>query len=129
LDTVRKEAARAGQIVRNLLSFVRRGNPDRLAVDLNEIVKATVALRGYHLQQRNISLEASLSGRPLTVLANREEIQQVVLNLVLNAEQAMTSAGQGARIVVRTGGDGRHHYIEVQDDGPGIGPEIRGRIF
>ncbi len=129
LETVRREAARAGQIVRNLLSFVRRGAPDRFGADLNDIVKATVALRGYHLQQRNITLEMRLHDGPLPVLVSREEIQQVILNLILNAEQAMAASGRGNLIVVRTAADGRHNYVEVHDDGPGIGMELRGRIF
>jgi len=66
---------------------------------------------------------------PLPALANREEIQQIVLNLVLNSEQAFEASGQGTRIRIRSFTDGDHHVIEVSDDGPGIGPEIRGRIF
>ena len=129
LEVVRREAARAGQIVRNLLSFVRRGGRDRFAADLNDIIKATVDLRRYHLQQRNITLEMELYDRPLPVLVNREEIQQVVLNLIMNAEQAMTAFAHGSRIVVRSVAAERHQYVEVQDDGPGVGVELRGRIF
>jgi two-component system sensor histidine kinase HupT/HoxJ len=66
---------------------------------------------------------------PLPALANREEIQQVVLNLVLNSEQAMEAAGKGTRITLRSYTTSAGHTIEVSDDGPGIGPEIRGRIF
>jgi len=129
LEVVRREAARAGQIVRNLLSFVRRSAPDRAAADLNDIIRATVELRGYHLQQRNITLETELHDGPVPVLVNREEIQQVVLNLILNAEQAMLASGRGSRITVRSVSSERHQYVEVADDGPGIGAELRGRIF
>jgi two-component system sensor histidine kinase HupT/HoxJ len=66
---------------------------------------------------------------PLAALANREEIQQIVLNLVLNSEQAFEAAGHGTRIRIRSFTDGDRHVIEVSDDGPGIGPDIRGRIF
>ena len=85
LELVRKEAARAGQIVRNLLAFVRRSTPDRTQADLNQMVRATVELREYHLQQRDIQLVVRCHAAALPVLANREEIQQVVLNLLLNA--------------------------------------------
>jgi two-component system NtrC family sensor kinase len=129
LEIVRREAARAGQIVRNLLSFVRRGAPDRVAADLNDIIRATVELRIYHLQQCNITIETVLHDGPIPVLVNREEIQQVVLNLVLNAEQAMAASGRGSRITVRSVSSERHRYVEVADDGPGIGVELRGRIF
>ncbi len=63
LDVVRTEAARAGQIVRNLLAFVRRSAPDRVPADLNLIVRATVDMREYHLQQRDIVLTTKLRAR------------------------------------------------------------------
>jgi PAS domain S-box-containing protein len=129
LELVRREAGRAGQIVRNLLSFVRRSAPDRVVADLNDVVRSVVELRGYHLQQRNITLSTELLRSPVHVLVNREEIQQVVLNLVLNAEQAMLSAGRGSTITIRCFSDGGSHLVEVADDGPGVSAEMRGRIF
>ncbi len=129
LEVVRREAGRAGQIVRNLLSFVRRSTPDRRSVDLNDVVRAVVQLREFHLQQSNVALIVELHQRPLLVLANREEIQQIVLNLVLNAEQAIEVSGKGSRILVRSYTADGQQVIEVSDDGPGIDPEIRGRIF
>jgi PAS domain S-box-containing protein len=129
LEVVRREAARAGQIVRNLLSFVRRSTPDRRPLDLNDVVRAVVQLREFHLQQTNVALVVEMHHGPLPALANREEIQQIVLNLVLNSEQAIEGSGKGTRIRIRSFTDGGRHVIEVSDDGPGIGPEIRGRIF
>ncbi|HEX9367197.1 MAG TPA: PAS domain S-box protein, partial [Vicinamibacterales bacterium] len=89
LDLVRQEASRAGQIVRNLLAFVRRSSPERSAVDLNQIARAVARLREHQLALRNVSLRLELYPGTLPVLVNREEIQQVVLNLVLNAEHAI----------------------------------------
>ncbi len=129
LEVVRREAARAGQIVRNLLSFVRRSAPNRTPADLNDIVRAVVELRGYHLQQRNIRLVTELSDSAPQVLVNREEIQQIILNLVLNAEQAMTGAGQGSTITIRCDTQADTATVDVADDGPGVSAEMRGRIF
>ena len=129
LEQVRREGLRAGQIVRNLLSFVRRSAPDRAPADLNEIVATTVQLREFHLQQHDISITTALHGGALPVLANREEIQQIVLNLLLNAEQAIQLSGQGSRIAVRTYSAGRQYVLEIADDGPGVGADVRGRIF
>jgi PAS domain S-box-containing protein len=129
LELVRLEAARAGQIVRNLLSFVRRSAPDRVTADLNDIIRSVVDLRGYHLQQRNITLTPELQTTPAPVLVNREEIQQVILNLILNAEQAMLSAGRGSTITIRSLSENGNHIVEVADDGPGVSGEMRGRIF
>jgi PAS domain S-box-containing protein len=129
LEVVRREAGRAGQIVRNLLSFVRRSTPDRAAVDLNDVIRAAVELRRFHLQQSNISVAMELHGGPLEALANREEIQQIILNLVLNAEQAMETSGRGSRLTFRSYTAGAYQAVEVADDGPGVGPDLRGRIF
>jgi CheY-like chemotaxis protein len=126
---VRKEAMRAGQIVRNLLAFARRGVSDRLPIDLNDLVRATAELRHYHLQQVNIDLVLRLSPTPLPVAVNREEIRQVILNLLLNAEHAITSSGDKGSITIETSGNGQVQTVEVTDSGPGIKPELRGRIF
>jgi PAS domain S-box-containing protein len=129
LELVGREAARAGQIVRNLLSFVRRSTPDRIAADLNQIVKTVVELRQYHLQQRNIIVLLRSDQTPLPVLVNREEVQQVIMNLLLNAEHAINSdSGRGTIVVSTSAADGQQ-VLEVEDDGPGIPPEVRGRIF
>jgi PAS domain S-box-containing protein len=129
LETVRREAARAGQIVRNLLSFVRRGAPDRTPTDLTSIVRTTVELREYHLRQRNIETVARFADGPLMAMVNRDEIQQVVLNLLLNAEHALASASPAGAITVTTGTEGPRHFVEIADTGPGVSPELRGRIF
>jgi two-component system NtrC family sensor kinase len=130
LELVRKEAMRAGQIVRNLLAFARRGSPDRTIVDLNDLVRATAALREYHLRQINVDLDVRCVPTPLPVLANREEIRQVILNLLLNAENAIASSGaeRGAITMQTFHADGRQ-IVEVTDSGPGISPELRLRIF
>jgi PAS domain S-box-containing protein len=129
LELVRREAGRAGQIVRNLLSFVRRSTPDRAAVDLNDIIRATVELRQFHLQQHNISIEMELYPRAIYALVNREEIQQIILNLLLNAEQAMALSGKGSRITLRSYPAEAFQAVEVSDDGPGVGADLTGRIF
>ena len=130
LELVRKEAMRAGQIVRNLLAFARRGSPDRAIVDLNDLVRATAALREYHLRQINIHLDVRCAATPLPVLANREEIRQVILNLLLNAEHAIvpTATDRGAISIKTFHADGQQ-IVEVTDSGPGISPDLRGRIF
>jgi two-component system NtrC family sensor kinase len=130
LELVRKEAMRAGQIVRNLLAFARRGATDRSLVDLNDLVRATAALREYHLRQINVDLTVRCAPVPLAVLANREEIRQVILNLLLNAEHAIASSGrERGSIVMQTFHSAGQQIVEVTDSGPGITPELRGRIF
>jgi signal transduction histidine kinase len=128
LELIRREAGRAAQIVRNLLAFVRRTTPDRAAADLNALVNRTIELRQYHLERSNIVVQVNLHTGRLPVFVNREEIQQIVLNLVLNAEQALESR-HGGRIEVRTFPRGGSQVVEIADDGPGIDRDLRGRIF
>ena len=94
---VRREAARAGQIVRNLLRSCAASAPDRVTADLNDIVRSVVELRGYHLQQRNITLRdrAAAPAAPCSSTAKRSSRSSSTC--VLNAEQAMQSARRGQR--------------------------------
>ena len=89
----------------------------------------TAELRVDHLRQQNITLVVQCAPEPLPVLVDREEIQQVVLNLLLNAEQAIESPSGRGTIVVRTMEVAGRQVVEVLDDGPGIQPDLRGRIF
>ena len=80
----------------------------------------------YHLQQTNIALTLHCAPRALPVLVNREEIRQVILNLLLNAEHAIVSTGAGGGSIVLETLDADGAYsVEVSDSGPGISPELR----
>src|SRR3954468_7383499 len=102
LDTILGESERAARIVRNLLTFARKRQTTRAMIDVNTIMRETLALRSYEQRVSNIEvIEALAAGLPL-VFVDGYQIQQVLLNLIINAEQAMLSAhGRGA-IVVRT---------------------------
>jgi PAS domain S-box-containing protein len=130
LTLVRQEAARAGQIVRNLLAFVRRGSPDRKLVDLNDIVRAMLDLREFHLAQRGVVLAVDLAPVRLPVVANRDEIQQIIINILLNGEHALLSSGTATpRIAITTRAEGGMQVVQISDNGPGISAELKGRIF
>ena len=131
------EAERARRIVKNLLYFARENKPERTRVDLNEIVERTLALRSYELKIENIAVECELAPDLPQTMADPYQLQQVILNLVVNAEQALLEErGQGhVRIRTRHLVHGVGHRsqdrieMEVSDDGPGIPPEIASRIF
>ena len=129
LEQVRAEAIRAGKIVRNLLAFVRRSSSERTIAHLNEIVKTTISLRAYEFGSANIRLFESYGEGLPCVVVNPEEIQQVILNLILNAEQAMRSAHSGGTLTVTTKGVDAMVTIEIHDDGPGVPPALAGRVF
>jgi len=125
-----QEAERAGHIVKNLLLFAREAKPERRPVNLNEVVERTLALRSYELKIENIAVETQLDpDLPLT-LADAAQMQQVILNLVVNAEQAMQQGRGHGHIRVRTQRLSTQRLaLEVADDGPGIPPEVASRIF
>ena len=128
LETVRRESGRAAQIVRSLLAFVRGGTPARTAVDLNQVAREAVSLREFHFQQKSIRLTLHVSPAPVTVLGSREELQQIVMNLLLNAEHALGNVTDAA-VTIRTASHGGLGTLEVADNGAGIDEELRGRIF
>jgi len=125
-----QEAERARRIVKNLLYFARENRPERIRVNLNEIVERTLALRSYELRVENIIVECDLASNLPETMADPHQLQQVVLNLLANAEQALLEdRGQG-HVLIRTqrvGGD--RISLEVSDDGPGIPAEVKSRIF
>ena len=129
LEQVRSEAIRAGKIVRNLLAFVRRSSSERTIASVNDIVKTTISLRSYEFGSANIRLFESYGEGLPSVVVNPEEIQQVILNLILNAEQAMRSAHRGGTLTVTTKCVDTMVTIEIQDDGPGVPPALAGRVF
>ncbi|HKO05033.1 MAG TPA: ATP-binding protein [Candidatus Acidoferrales bacterium] len=130
LQHIFDEAQRAGAIVRNLLLFAREAKPERKRVRLNEIVKQTVALRDYVLRVENVSLTLDLEPGLPPVLADPHQLQQLVLNLLINAEQAVENGPGRGEIEVRTSSvERRGVRLEVRDDGGGIPPEVLPRIF
>ena len=129
LQTVLQEAQRSQKIVQNLLAFARRQPPARTEADLNDAVARTVALRAYQLRSEKIRLETDLQPDLPRTWADFQQLQQVILNLVVNAEQAIQECGRGSRIVVRTRAASGAIRIEVEDDGPGIPESARTRLF
>ncbi len=131
VDVILGEADRAARIVRNLLTFARKRQSTRTMIDVNQVVTDTLALRAYEHRLTNIAVDAALAAGLPQVFADPHQIQQVLLNLVINAEQAMLSANGRGSLVVRTwhNSDEDAVVIEVNDDGPGIPMEVRTKIF
>jgi len=124
------EATRIGRITSNLLAFARAGSKERTLVELNEIVRRTFALRSYHLTTLNITVNLELDEANPKAWANGSEVQQLLLNLLINAEQALTTVPDRRVITIRTmvaGDDGVE--LHVADTGPGIPADIQEKIF
>jgi len=122
------EATRIGRITSNLLAFARAGSKERTLVDLNETVRRTYALRSYHLTTLNITVNLELDDENPRAWANGSEMQQMLLNLLINAEQALTGVSAKA-ITIRTVTADDRVRLEVADTGPGIPREIQEKIF
>ena len=127
------EAERARRIVKNLLYFARENHPERTRVDLNDVVERALALRSYELRLENIAVICELAADLPATMADPYQLQQVVLNLLVNAEHALLEARGKGQVQIRTScvdtADGRRLRLELADDGPGISPEIASRIF
>jgi two-component system NtrC family sensor kinase len=131
IETILSESERAARIVRNLLTFARKRQTTRAMVDINQVVRETLALRAYEQRMTNITiLDALAAGLP-HVFADGHQVQQVLLNLIINAEQAMVSSHGRGTIVVRTWHDAQQESVvlEINDDGPGIPEEVQPKIF
>lgn len=131
IEIILGESERAARIVRQLLTFARKRQTTRAMVDVNQVVRETLALRSYEQRVTNITtIDALASGLPL-VFADGYQVQQVLLNLVINAEQAMLSSNGRGVLVVRTWHDAERDTVvlEINDDGPGVPNDVQPKIF
>jgi two-component system NtrC family sensor kinase len=122
LKVIHDQAERASRIVRNLLTFARKGVAEKTSVDLNDVVTRTSLLIIHELQLHGIDLDSELSLDPVVVLGDRYELQQVLLNLVTNAVQAVTAVPpeKPRRITLSTHRSEDEAVLRVRDNGPGV---------
>jgi signal transduction histidine kinase/ActR/RegA family two-component response regulator len=133
-DEVRQifqEAERASAIVRQLLMSARESQPERRRVSLNQIVSRTIDLQKVSLATEKVTIELNLDAALPFILGDAGQLQQVLMNLVGNARQAIEQCGRGGtiRISTKIAGSGRCAQLEVSDNGPGIPQAIASRIF
>jgi two-component system NtrC family sensor kinase len=128
LEVIKAETLRASQVVKDLLAFARRSEPHREPLDMNLVVTRTLRLRHYQLSTNEILVETELGHDLPSVVGDARQLQQVCLNLITNAIQAMAPMG-GGRLRVATRAQGPSVVIEVSDTGHGIPPEARARVF
>ena len=128
LNIIAEETSRAARIVQNLLMFARHYTPERRPCSLADQVRRVLELKAYQLRQDDVEIRTEFMPCP-PVYADEHQIQQVLLNLVQNAHQAMARQAPPHILTVRVGpvdGGGR---IEVLDTGPGIPPDVLPKIF
>ena len=125
-----QEAERAGAILRQLLLSARDSRPERRRVALNQVVSRTLELQRFSPAPGNIHLAVDLDPVLPFVLGDAGQLQQVLMNLIGNARQAIEEQGKGGTIGVKTKRIGEKRVLlEVSDDGPGIPQAIQARVF
>jgi two-component system NtrC family sensor kinase len=131
LRVIHDQADRAGRIVRNLLTFARKGVPEQTPVDLNDVAARTAFLIVYEMQLHGIELDQGLSPDPVVVLGDRHELQQVLLNLITNAVQAVSGLPPGLprKITITTARLDGQAVLRVRDTGPGVAPQHASSLF
>ena len=129
ITILHQQARRAAEIVQNLQYFARPPAPGRSQVNLNELVQRTVQMQAYPLRKSNITVDFLQEPAIPAVVADPNQLMQVFLNLLLNAEQAIRESREKGTIRVRIGRNPDSVWIVFQDDGPGIAPENLTHIF
>jgi PAS domain S-box-containing protein len=130
LEVINDSAQRVASIIRRLLTFARQYKPERRQVLINEVVEAALRLRTYHLQTSNIKVTTQFARDLPVTIADAGQLQQVFLNIIMNAEAAMKQIPRQGRLLVKTElVDPDIIRISFKDNGPGIAPEHLERIF
>nr|WP_316641120.1 ATP-binding protein [uncultured Roseateles sp.] len=135
---IREAAERCARIVRTFLSMARQKKGQQQPVQLNELVHGAVDLLQYSLRTSGIAVELRLADELPSVQADGDQLGQVLLNLLVNAQQALTGRPQPLKLRIETGledergqvsGRNRQAWLRVSDNGPGVAQELRERIF
>ena len=129
LDLTHRQARRAARIVQNLLEFSRPASPLKKLLDVNNLVERTLQLHEHSLRRNNIEVDFRPETNLPGVIGDANQLIQVFLNLVTNAEQAIREVRDAGRLQIRPGRSGNRLSITFQDDGVGIRPEALPRIF
>src|SRR5690242_10859845 len=128
-ETIYSEARRASRIVQNLLTFARQHKAEKVPTAINQVLDDTLELRGYELRVRGIDVRREYDESIPDTMADAHQLQQVFLNLITNAEQAMEQKEGHHRLTVSTRKNGDAIRIEVEDTGAGIPANLIERIF
>jgi PAS domain S-box-containing protein len=129
LDLTHRQARRAARIVQNLLEFSRPAAPQKKTLDVSNIIERTLQLHDHSLRRNNIAVEFQPQAGLYSVVGDANQLIQVFLNLISNAEHAIREVRESGRIQVRIGRIGANVSVTVQDDGVGILPDALSKLF
>ena len=131
LERMVGEGHRAGEVLNRTRALIRKASPQKQAFSLSDLVSETISYVGVEARANGIAIGIDMEGPEPDVLADRVQIQQVILNLLINGMEALTEAGvSGGNLTVAVGLEtATAAYVEVRDNGPGIAPEMVGVVF
>ncbi len=129
LEAINSEAQRAAVVVKNLLTFARKHTPMKQAVQINAIVEDVLRLRAYEHKVNDIRVITRFDNELPKVMADQFQLQQVFLNIILNAEQAMIESHKGGTLTITTERVDGNIRVSFSDNGPGISPENMRKLF
>jgi two-component system NtrC family sensor kinase len=129
VETIYAEAERASKIVSNLLTFARRRKAQKESANLNTLIERVLELRNYDLRVRNIDIDLEMDPDLPETMLDTNQVQQVLLNIIINAEQAMRSEGGEGRLRISTRAQRGAVVASFADSGPGMSAETLRRIF
>jgi PAS domain S-box-containing protein len=129
LVTINQEAMRAINIVKGLLAFAREQRIEKSPTDINSIIQGVLQLRSYEQRVSNIEVDARFASALPPVMGNGAQLQQVFINIIINAEQAMIEAHGKGKLTIATERVGDIVRASITDDGPGISPDNMKKLF
>lgn len=129
VEVIHDGASRVVDIVGKLLTFARRGRKSKEFTDIGDILTNTLAIRSYEMRNNNVEVVTTLIDNLPRTMVNVGQLQQVFLNIIVNAEQAMTAASGRGVISVRTETVNDLIRVSIADDGPGIAEDVIDKLF
>lgn len=130
IERIVKDANRASDVVARVRALTKSAPRDKEWVNINDIIRSTLGLIESEIQQSRVALQTELTGDLPLVMGDRVQLQQVVLNLILNAIEATRTAYNGRELAISTANDGKQTvHIAVRDNGVGFPPEKLDRVF
>ena len=129
LERVHSEARRCHRIVQNLLTFARRHKPEKVLLNINDVLESTLELCAYQLHVDSIRVQRELQADLPRTMADFHQMQQVFMNVIINAHQAIQETNRKGLIKVRSSFSDGKVRVEIVDNGPGIQPQNLQMIF
>jgi signal transduction histidine kinase len=127
LDTIESETRRCNEIISNLMQFSRQEKGEFTDVTVNEVIEKSVGIVDHQLGLNNVQVKMQLASDIPKIIGNPNQLQQVLMNLAINAQQAMEP--DGGTVDIATYFDDNKVYISVSDTGPGISEDVAEKIF